>query len=285
MKLSIITIGMNNRDGYRRTIASVLKQTWRDFEYIIVDGASTDGSVDVIRELDHDNAQSANPLSLKWISEPDKGIYNAMNKGTLMAEGDYCLYLNSGDCLYAEDTLQRVFESNRDYDIFWGKMLFCSADGSSYVRSTDNLQLSPFQLFTLTIPHQSCFIKRSVLLEEKLYDENYKIVSDHKFLYKTVIKDKRPSAFIDVLVSVMDGEGISSSRDMCRKEDGALFCEFFPFELLEDYQDWLYLREAVSEQKRYIDSYHNAITIYDYVKNKPLLRKIFTMFYKYVARK
>lgn len=284
MKLSIITIAKDNLDGLCNTMASVANQTWRDFEYIIVDGASTDGSVEAIKQFEQDNEKSAQPIVLKWVSEPDKGIYNAMNKGTLMAEGEYCLYLNSGDCLYEADTLQKSFALNKNYDIFWGKMLFVSSDGSKDIRCTDRIDLDPFMLFLQTIPHQSCFIKRSVLLEENMYDEKYRIVSDHKLLYKTVVVDKRPSAFIDVLVSVMDGNGISSNLELCRREDDALFCEFFPSWLLASYHDWRDMREKISMQERYIKSYHNAIAVYEYIKDKPLLRKAYTAFYKFVVR-
>ena len=274
MKLSIITIAKDNHDGLCNTMASVANQTWRDFEYIIVDGASTDGSVEAIKQFEQDNEKSAQPIVLKWVSEPDKGIYNAMNKGTLMAEGEYCLYLNSGDCLYEADTLQKSFALNKNYDIFWGKMLFVSSDGSKDIRCTNRIDLDPFRLFLQTIPHQSCFIKRSVLLEENMY----------KLLYKTVVVDKRPSAFIDVLVSVMDGNGISSNLELCRREDDALFCEFFPSWLLASYHDWRDMREKISMQERYIKSYHNAIAVYEYIMDKPLLRKAYTAFYKFVVR-
>lgn len=284
MKLSIITIAKDNHDGLCNTMASVANQTWRDFEYIIVDGASTDGSVEAIKQFKQDNEKSAQPIVLKWVSEPDKGIYNAMNKGTLMAEGEYCLYLNSGDCLYEADTLQKSFALNKNYDIFWGKMLFVASDGSKDIRCSNRIDLDPFRLFLQTIPHQSCFIKRSVLLEENLYDERYRIVSDHKLLYKTVVVDKRPSAFIDVLVSVMDGNGISSNLELCRREDDALFCEFFPSWLLASYHDWRDMREKISMQERYIKSYHNAIAVYEYIKDKPLLRKAYTAFYKFMVR-
>lgn len=277
MKLSIITIGLNNREGYRRTIESVLRQTWRDFEFVIVDGASTDGSVEVIKQFELENIQSSNPIFFKWISEPDKGIYNAMNKGTLMATGDYCLYLNSGDWLYTEDTLQKVFELPKGDDIFWGKMLYCASEGVQEIRGVDNINVSPFKAFSLTIPHQSSFIKRSLLLGENKYDETLKIAADHKFFYKSIFVDKCSYAILDDIISVMDGTGISSNIEACRKEDEIIFCEFFPSALLKDYQDWLKMKEKIHHQEQYIHSYSNAIAIYDGVKNKPLLRKTHTL--------
>ena len=94
MKLSVITINYNNRDGLHKTIASVVNQSWREFEYIVIDGGSTDGSVDVIKSF-------ADRIDY-WVSEPDKGIYNAMNKGIDVAQGEYCIFINSGGsrCLF-----------------------------------------------------------------------------------------------------------------------------------------------------------------------------------------
>ena len=100
MKLSVITINYNNRDGLRKTIESVVNQTCKDFEYVIIDGGSTDGSVDVIKEY-------ADRINY-WVSEPDKGIYNAMNKGIDVAQGEYCLFLNSGDYLFDNYVLSEV---------------------------------------------------------------------------------------------------------------------------------------------------------------------------------
>ena len=136
MKLSIITINYNNAEGLRKTMESVLAQTYTDVEYIIVDGASTDGSVEVIREYEQTLASSLSPLAsrLKWLSEPDKGIYNAMNKGIEITLGklgvtddhhsmpltsnlspltssDYIQILNSGDILAADDVTERMFEA------------------------------------------------------------------------------------------------------------------------------------------------------------------------------
>ena len=102
MKLSVITINYNNRDGLRKTIESVVNQTCRDFEYIIIDGGSTDGSVDVIK-------QYADRIDY-WVSEPDKGIYHAMNKGIAVAHGEYLNFMNSGDCFYESTVVENVLQ-------------------------------------------------------------------------------------------------------------------------------------------------------------------------------
>ena len=111
--LSIITINLNNREGLRKTIESVVNQTFQDFEFIVIDGASTDGSVEVIQDY---------PRINYWISEPDTGIYNAMNKGIAKATGEYCLFLNSGDTLFQINTLTGILQSNPKGDIIFGNV-------------------------------------------------------------------------------------------------------------------------------------------------------------------
>ena len=110
MTLSIITINYNNAEGLRKTLASVASQTYVEIEHIIIDGGSSDNSVEVIREYESSLASRLSLLAsrLKWVSEKDSGIYNAMNKGILMATGEYCQFLNSGDMLAADDVTERM---------------------------------------------------------------------------------------------------------------------------------------------------------------------------------
>ena len=112
MKYSIITINLNNSAGLRKTIESVVNQTFQDFEYIIIDGGSTDGSVDIIKEyssrIDY------------WVSEPDRGIYNAMNKGIVQAHGDYINFMNSGDCFSKNTILEEIY-ADLSFDFVFGK--------------------------------------------------------------------------------------------------------------------------------------------------------------------
>lgn len=108
MKLSIITINYNNAEGLRKTLASVASQTYANIEHIIVDGASTDGSVDVIKEYENQLNITHSTINLLWSSEPDNGIYNAMNRGICKATGEYVQILNSGDLLAAPDVTERM---------------------------------------------------------------------------------------------------------------------------------------------------------------------------------
>jgi len=111
-KLSIITVNLNNAEGLRKTIESVVSQTYTDYEYIIIDGGSTDGCVEIIKQYEDKITY--------WVSEPDKGIYNAMNKGILKAKGEYCQFLNSGDWLIKESILHDIFSILPIADIIYG---------------------------------------------------------------------------------------------------------------------------------------------------------------------
>ena len=130
-KLSIITINYNNAKGLRQTMSSVLEQSFADYEYIVIDGGSSDGSVQIIEEFENQfkssNAGSDlnHRLSFQWISESDNGIYNAMNKGIALAKGDYCFFLNSGDYLVSKTVLESVFSENPTEDIIFGNLLVC----------------------------------------------------------------------------------------------------------------------------------------------------------------
>ena len=114
-KLSVITINFNNAIGLEKTIKSVIEQKFTDFEFVIIDGDSSDGSKEIIKKY-------SNKISY-WVSEKDKGIYNAQNKGIERAIGEYCLFLNSGDYLVDTTVFQTVFSEKRTQDIIYGDMI------------------------------------------------------------------------------------------------------------------------------------------------------------------
>mgnify|MGYP000873106859 CR=1 FL=1 len=186
-KLSIITINRNNAVGLRKTIESVVNQTYTDFEYIIIDGASTDDSVNIIKEYAEATLSCGEGLGerLYWISEPDKGIYNAMNKGILKAKGEYLLFLNSGDWFCNKTTLEDVFELNREEDLIYGDIISYNSEEEKIPDIYPD-QITGLRLFETTICHQSIFHKRSLYNNDK-YKENYRVVSDWEFLVRKVI--------------------------------------------------------------------------------------------------
>ena len=198
-KLSIITINFNNRDGLRKTIESVVNQTWQEFEYIIIDGGSTDGSVEVIQEY-------ADRIDY-WVSEPDKGIYHAMNKGVAVAKGEYCQFLNSGDSLSDVDALNQILFELNNTDIVFAQMRFTNNQIVYTVPHNITMQ----RLYTHSLPHPSSFIKRE-LLRKWPYDESLKIVSDWKFWIQALIFGECSYKVVPRTIVDFDTTGISANN-------------------------------------------------------------------------
>ena len=233
-KLSIITINYNNVGGLQKTMRSVLDQTFKDYEYIIIDGGSTDGSADVI-------LTSSSRLTY-WISEPDKGIYNAMNKGILQAKGEYLQFLNSGDWLIDENILSKIFDIPRTAEILYGDLNEILATGEvkrQVPLSVERLTLANFNSNThATIQHPSSFIKNA-LFEKGLYDENYKIIADIKFFIERVIMQHCTVEYLPYVITNFNLEGLSSNPVNWSKtieERARIFAELLPPRILKDYE-------------------------------------------------
>lgn len=156
-KFTIITINYNNKVGLQKTIKSVFDQSFGDYEYIIIDGGSTDGSEEVIE-------QCATRLSY-WVSESDKGIYHAMNKGIAQAHGEYLVFMNSGDCFHDSSVLEWVAAQKLDVDIAIGTVE-CVGTGRLKVPPCNDLSM--MDLFRNHPPHQAAFIRRALFEREGL---------------------------------------------------------------------------------------------------------------------
>ena len=185
MKLSIITVNLNNKEGLQRTIDSVLSQTFCDFEWIVVDGGSVDGSRFLLDQYTE--------YITRWVSEPDSGVFNAMNKGVRMARGEYVQFINSGDAFYNNDALRVAVCNGLTADIVFGNCLIESPiEGdtiTTYPNLTENLYNTNKLFVYGGIPHPSTFIRRGLLLEDP-YDETLKFVSDWKFCLKKRMEGK-----------------------------------------------------------------------------------------------
>ena len=226
MTFSVITINYNNADGLRRTIESVVRQTSVDYEYIVIDGGSMDGSLDVIKEYDSSISY--------WISERDNGIYHAMNKGVAQAHGDYCIFMNSGDCFYDNEVLVGFFQECDGHDIVIGKVI--SKSKKRVLFTPPSRELSFYYLYSGTMPHQGSFIKTD-LLRKYPYDESLHIVSDWKFFVQTIVFHNCSVEYVDKLVAVFDEEGVSTSNpDKMWKEKEQVLRSLFPSRVLADYQ-------------------------------------------------
>ncbi|MBI3519730.1 MAG: glycosyltransferase [Bacteroidetes bacterium] len=247
--MSIITINYNNALGLEKTLESVINQTYNDFEYLVIDGGSTDGSKAIIEKY-ADNVTY-------WVSEKDKGIYNAMNKGILQAKGEYCLFLNSGDWLVDNNSLDTVFSLNITEDIIYGNVLKVSNSSLAFVRDKGlgRSQLTLMDMYYHTIPHQSVFIKRELFNRYELYDEEFKIVSDWIFFLKTIGIAGVTVKYIDVDISYYDTNGFSSLNNELRIEEKKLgLKKVIPHQF---YGDYLYMAEL--KKNKYKISFYDKL--------------------------
>jgi glycosyltransferase involved in cell wall biosynthesis len=199
--ITVITVVYNDVDAIRSTIESVVGQTCKQVEYIVVDGSSTDGTLNVIEEYAG--------LITKIISEKDTGIYNAMNKGIYHASGDYINFMNSGDTFAKRTTLTEVTPllASREYDIIYGNVIVKKVDGNLWVKpAPDHLKV----MHHIPFCHQSTF-SRTSLLKDMKFDEKYKMSADFKF-FKQCFLNKAKFVKIDIPVCIFNSNGISNLR-------------------------------------------------------------------------
>ena len=247
MILSIITINRNNADGLEKTIRSVLSQNWLQFEYLVVDGASTDGSVDVIQRFENSFGGR-----MKWISEPDKGIYNAMNKGIGLASGDYVQFLNSGDCLVSEDVNEKMCKAMEEKgmpSILYGNMLKCLPDGKVMRdRCFAGEDITLLGFYTGTLNHSPAYIRKDLFEKYGSYDEGKRIVSDWEWYLRAIILGDEKPIYADIDVSLFDMNGISeTNKALDKAEREQVLRKLFPSSILSDYNEWAF---PISQMKR-----------------------------------
>lgn len=200
-ELSIITINLNNSTGLRATIESVIDQDFTGIEYIIIDGGSSDDSIELIHKYQE-------KISF-WISEKDRGIYNAMNKGIMNASGKYLLFLNSGDILAGNDVIRNLFDNNIFEDIIYGDLVINKEDMREIHKFPDRVDFRYF--LSGTIGHPSTLFRRSLFEKAGLYNENLRIVADWEFFIRSILLHKSSYRHISIPVSVFSMDGTSSS--------------------------------------------------------------------------
>ena len=247
MKLSIVTINYNNAEGLRKTLASVAAQTYHDIEHVIIDAASSDGSVDVIKEY----AASSNHTVI-WSSEKDKGIYDGMNRGIRKATGDYCQFLNSGDALAAPDVTERMMaKMETGVDVLYGDMLKIGV--KQYVdRSSRSDDVTLHMFYRGCLNHSPAYIKRSLFDEYGYYDETLKICSDWKFYMLSIVLGKATTKHVDIVVTHFDMNGISETRkDILNEERNRLLKEMVPQGILKDYDRYHFPMEQYDRLKKH----------------------------------
>lgn len=254
MRLSIITINWNNATGLEKTMQSVATQSFKEFEYIVVDGASTDGSIEVVKLYESQFAH------LKWVSEPDSGIYNAMNKGIRMASGDYIQILNSGDCLVKEDVIERMLSALENAgapSILYGNMVKCFPDGYRMVdKSFAGQEITMLGMYKGTLNHDPAFIRRDLFDKYGFYDEGLKIVSDWKWYLLAIIMGEEKPKYVDLDVTLFDMTGISeTNKELDKEERQKVLEQLLPKTILADYEQYDFPIEQINRLQRHPWSY------------------------------
>ena len=191
MIVTIITVCRNHAQELERTIRSVESQTWQEREYLVIDGASTDDTLDVIK---------AHEASItRWVSEPDQGIYDAMNKGVRMAQGEWVIFMNAGDTFASDDTLQRVFGSTQDADVIYGDVI-----KGELVKKAE----APRNAHRMFYCHQSAFV-RTRCLREFPFDIRHRMSADFKQVKQLYLSGKT-FLQLDFPVANFDTQGVSN---------------------------------------------------------------------------
>lgn len=225
MKLSIITINYNDATGLEKTIQSVINQTYNNFQYIIIDGDSSDGSKNILHKYSHN-------IDI-IISEPDNGIYNAMNKGASHANGEYLLFLNSGDELFNLEVLENIFKNQFHEQIVSGQ-LYCYSEKEAHLQ-TPPTNLSLYSFVGASLPHPSSLIKNELFKKIGGYHEEYRIISDWCFFVEATIKYNCTYKTLPMIIARFNQYGISTTSGNKEKEAEKIFLSEHFRRIIEDY--------------------------------------------------
>lgn len=231
MKVSIVTINLNNAIGIKNTIQSIRLQSFQDYEFIVTDGLSTDDSLDVIK-ANEDIVDS-------WVSEKDCGIYDAMNKSLQRCHGEYVIFMNSGDCFYDERVLENVFTSSTTEDVIYGDVILGTFRHA-------NPSITSLQDFYCKSPfcHQAVFVKLSIA-KRYGFDTDYRIVADWKMFYQIFVHNGS-FRYVPVTIARCDDAGISNID--VRKNNAErmrFFKTMYPDYILRDYDELIEIKNGI----------------------------------------
>ena len=260
MTLSIITINYNNAQGLEKTLKSVLSQTNTQFEHVIVDGASTDNAVEIIQQ--YEKEATAHGIKVVWVSEKDKGIYNAMNKGIKMANGEYIQILNSGDCLAADTVVNDMLAELKEKkypEILYGNMLK-TVDWKTYQRdncgaNSEYTSNSFLYFYNGTLNHDCAYIKRTLFDKFGYYNENMKICSDWEWYVRAIVLGNVQPVYVNIDVTIFDMNGVSESagknKHIIKQERGEYLASAFPKAVINDYNKYAFVLLQYQRLKRH----------------------------------
>jgi len=244
LKISIITINYNDAAGLEKTIKSVISQTYKNIEYIVIDGDSGDDSKSILKRYEEQVDFS--------ISEPDTGIYNAMNKGIAVAKGDYLLFINSGDVLLDSQVIEQAVLLELDKDLIYGNIVFVEGDKTRDWVVEDILSFETF--YRSTIPHPATFIKRDLFQKIGVYSEDYRIVSDWEFFLLATCKYNCSYKHINLFLTKFFQDGISADPKnflTLISERKAVLLKHFPL-FVTDYEQYTQVKEDLRKVRKYV---------------------------------
>lgn len=260
MFLSIITINFNNNQGLRKTLDSILSQTSSEFEHVIIDGGSTDGSKELIEEY-------ANRVSypVNWVSEKDRGIYNAMNKGIKRANGEYIQILNSGDCLASDDVVEKMLKALSEkvlaigkIPILYGNMLKDYGNGKTIkdtCRFENYIPESFLYFYKGTLNHDCAYMRRDLFNKYGYYNEQMKICSDWEWYVRAIVIGGEKTYYTNIDVTIFDMNGISENggvnKDIIQKERREYLESILYPSVLKDYDMYSFPITQYNRLKRY----------------------------------
>jgi glycosyltransferase involved in cell wall biosynthesis len=264
IKLSVITINRNNAQGLAKTFASVNNQTETEFEFIVIDGASSDKSTELIHQNSRINY---------WVSEKDNGVYHAMNKGIRAASGDYVIFLNSGDAFFDNRVVEQVYPFlNNETGVVYGNSVFINSTGY-YKEHKAPAELS-FGFFVHNgLNHQATFIKRSLFFKYFLYNEQYKMYSDWEFFIYVLCAGNEPYKYVDLFICNYDYSGLSAhaeTRSKFEMERQQTFQKYFPL-MLNDIKRLEELRTKRMQDIVYIKRFPAAWRVLKWVMDLLLI--------------
>jgi len=267
LKLSIITVNLNNAAGLRKTIESVRAQTFKDFEHIIIDGGSTDGSVDVIKEF-------ADGFSY-WVSEPDGGIFLGMNKGIAKASGEYVMFVNGDDCLPEEQTLNNIFSNNFTQDIVYGDAILKNYLNETLLyKQMEKLSIFSWYFSFINYPaailHTASITKRELFLKYGVYRaEEYHLTADWVFFLYAIYKYNATYIYLPIPFTIMTTTGITSNPSNVRKINEQIEkfrWEFLPKQLCYELCQISYLTDL--ERTPFVKSIHKFRLYLEHIHKK-----------------
>ena len=242
-KISIITINYNDKEGLEKTVLSVFNQTIQNYEFIVIDGNSNDGSKSIIDKY--------KDKFTYWVSEDDHGIYHAMNKGIRAANGDYLLFMNSGDELIADSNILNICAEKLVEDIV-AFDCYLSKEEKIIGKRTHIEKPTLFYVYKNGFKHQSTFIKRNLFEKIGLYNETYEIAGDYEFWIRSFLEPQTTSKSYSIPIAIFKLNGISQKADWGKEHRQIeqellphLIADFHFFEKLLQYQNSRILKPLV----------------------------------------